>query len=179
MNKLVHYFTFTDNYIFHFLNEKLNCRAFNKMMPYITELGGVVFSLSLPIILILLNLRSSRNIGFEILFSMALSQVLVQILKRSLNRERPYNSLENINTFDITLKDYSFPSGHTTAAFITAIHLLIYMPQFAILFLLAATLVGISRIYLAVHYPSDVFVGALVGVGTSIVSHSHLFNMFK
>ena len=104
MNKLVNYFTFTDNYIFHFLNEKLNCRAFNKMMPYITELGGVVFSLSLPIILILLNLRSSRNIGFEILFSMA---------------------------------------------------------------------------YLAVHYPSDVFVGALVGVGTSIVSHSHLFNMFK
>lgn len=179
MKRLVNYFTFTDNSIFHFLNTKLNCKAFDRTMPYITELGGAVFSLLLPILFIILNMGSSRNIGFEILFSMALSQVFVQILKRSLNRERPYNSLENINTFDIMLKDYSFPSGHTTAAFITAIHLLIYFPQFAIFFLLVAILVGISRIYLAVHYPSDVLVGVIVGVGTSIVSHSHLFNMFK
>lgn len=177
MNKIVNYFTFTDRSIFHFLNTKLNCSLFDRLMPYFTELGGVVFSLSLPIILILLNLGASRNIGFEILFSMALSQVFVQVLKRSLNRERPYNMLKDINTFDIELKDYSFPSGHTTAAFITAIHLSIYLPQLMIVFLSIAVLVGISRIYLAVHYPSDVIVGVIVGVGTSIISHSHLFNM--
>lgn len=179
MKRIVNYFTFTDRSIFYFLNTRLNCKFFNRLMPYFTELGGVVFSLSLPIILILLNVRASRNIGFEILFSMALSQVFVQLLKRSLNRERPYTILKDINTFGMELKDYSFPSGHTTAAFITAIHLSIYMPQLMVLFLAVAILVGISRIYLAVHFPSDVFVGVIVGVGTSIVSHSHLFNMFR
>lgn len=179
MKKIVNYFTFKDKSIFYFLNTRLNCKIFNRLMPLFTELGGVVFSLLLPILLIIINNRASRNIGFEILFSMALSQVVVQILKRSLTRERPYNILKDINTFDIILKDYSFPSGHTTAAFITAVHLLIYLPQLTTIFLLIAMLVGVSRIYLAVHYPSDVLVGVIVGVSTSIVSHSYLFNMFR
>lgn len=179
MKRLVNYFTFTDNSIFYFLNTKLNCRAFNKVMPWITELGGILFSLLLPILLIIFNQTSSRSIGFEILFAMSLAQVLVQILKKTLTRERPYNSLKDINTFDIVLKDYSFPSGHTTAAFITAIHLAIYVPQLAALFLIVAAAVGISRIYLAVHYPSDVLVGFIIAVGTSIISHSYLFSMFR
>lgn len=179
MKRLVNYFTFKDKSILYFLNTKLNCRVFNKIMPYFTELGGLLFSMILPVLLITLNKSASRNIGFEILFSMALSQVFVQILKRTMTRERPYNMIKDINTFDIILKDYSFPSGHTTAAFITAIHLAIYLPQLALVFLLVAMVVGISRVYLAVHYPSDVLVGAIIGIGTSVVSHSHLFNMFR
>ncbi|AFS77709.1 phosphatase, PAP2 family [Gottschalkia acidurici 9a] len=174
MKRLVEYFTFKDLSMFYFLNTRLNCKLLNRIMPYVTELGGVVFSTIFPIVLIVLNKRQSRTIGFEILFSLGLGQVIVHILKKSLTRERPYNILKNINTFGIELKDYSFPSGHTTAGFTTAVHLSMYIPQFMLVFVAMAVMVGISRIYLAVHYPSDVAVGLVIGISASLVSHSYL-----
>lgn len=176
MKKLVEYFTFKDKALFYFLNTRLNCKVLDKIMPYITELGGVIFSTIFPIILIVLNKRQSRTIGFEILFSLGLSQVIVHTLKRLMTRERPYNILKNINTFGIELKDYSFPSGHTTAGFTTAMHLSIYAPQLMMVFLTMATLIGVSRVYLAVHYPSDVLVGFIIGISTAFVSHTYLVN---
>lgn len=177
MRKIIDYLTLKDKTILYFINTKLNCGFFNKVMPHITHLGGVVFSVFFPIILILINKKQSRLIGFEILLSLSIGQILIQILKRSLTRERPYNILKNINTFGIELKDYSFPSGHTTAGFTTAINLSIYMPQLMTVFLFLASTVGISRIYLAVHYPSDVLAGLVIGVGVSFISHSYLLNL--
>lgn len=180
MRYLKRFITFGDSRIFHMCNTKLSCKALDLIMPRITELGSLIFSGLMPLILIVVNIGKTRPLGIEMLASLSFSQVFVQILKRSFTRERPYNILENIKTFDIVLKDYSFPSGHTTASFSMATILTYYLPQFMIVFMGLAFLVGISRIYLAVHYPSDVIVGIVLGVTSSIITHSYFINnIFK
>jgi len=169
-----------DKKIFHMFNTRLSCKALDIIMLRITDLGSLIFSGLLPLVLIVINIGKTRLIGIEMLASLSFSQVFVQILKRSLTRERPYNILENIRTFDIVLKDYSFPSGHTTASFSMATVLTYYMPQLMIVFMALALLVGISRVYLAVHYPSDVIVGIVLGVTSSIITHAYFINnIFK
>ncbi|SDZ04485.1 undecaprenyl-diphosphatase [Proteiniborus ethanoligenes] len=180
MKHLKRFLIFGDNRIFHVFNTKISCKILDFIMPRITELGGLIFSGIMPLVLIVLNIGKSRPLGFELLASLSFSQVFVQILKRTMSRERPYNILENIKTFDIVLKDYSFPSGHTTASFSMATIFSFYLPQFMFIFIALATLVGISRIYLAVHYPSDVIVGVILGVSSAFVTHSYIVNnMFK
>lgn len=176
MKYLKRFITFGDNRIFHICNTRLSCKLLDFIMPRITELGGLIFSGIMPLILIVINFGRSRALGIELLASLSFSQVFVQLLKRTLTRERPYNILENIKTFDIVLKDYSFPSGHTTASFSMAAILTFYLPQFMFIFIALAFLVGISRIYLAVHYPSDVIVGIVLGVASSIITHSYFIN---
>lgn len=180
MKYLKRFFIFGDNRIFHMCNTKLSCKVLDFIMPRITDIGSLIFSGLLPLILIVINAGRSRILGIEMLASLSFSQVFVQILKRTLTRERPYNILENIKTFDIVLKDYSFPSGHTTASFSMATILTYYLPQFMIVFIALAFLVGISRIYLAVHYPSDVIVGIILGITSSMITHSYFINnIFK
>jgi len=174
MRTLAKYFAHSDRKLFYIINKNIKCGFFDKLMPYITELGGVIFTSILPLFLILISKNKARIIGFEILISLSISQVLVQILKRVLARERPYNILQNINTFGIKLKDYSFPSGHTTASFSIATVLSLNIPQLMIPVLILALMVGVSRIYLAVHYPSDVLVGVILGIVSSFATHSSI-----
>jgi len=173
MRLLGNYIRLGDRKLFYIINKSISCSFLNRIMPFITELGGALFSSALPIILIIINIGKSRVLGIELLASLSVSQIFVHTLKKLLSRERPYNILKNINTFGIKLKDYSFPSGHTTASFSMATVLSYYMPQLMIAFVFVALIVGISRIYLAVHYPSDVLVGIVLGTVSSIVTHSY------
>ncbi|MFA5523458.1 MAG: phosphatase PAP2 family protein [Tissierellales bacterium] len=180
MKYIKRFLIFGDKRIFYMCNTRLSCKVLDLIMPRITEIGGVIFSGLIPLLLIVINSGRSRMLGVEMLAALSFSQVFVQILKRSLTRERPYNILENIKTFDIALKDYSFPSGHTTASFSMATILSYYLPQLMIVFFILAFSVGISRIYLAVHYPTDVIVGIILGTTSSLVVHSYfIINIFR
>ena len=93
-------------------------------------------------------------------------------LKYSINRDRPF-----VTYPDITQKSKagspSFPSGHTSSAFVTATSLSLAYPKWYIIipsFTWAGT-VGYSRMYLGVHYPSDVLAGAVIGAGSAWLSY--------
>ncbi|MFZ4457225.1 MAG: phosphatase PAP2 family protein [Bacteroidales bacterium] len=95
------------------------------------------------------------------------------ILKRVFNRQRPFEAYPDDVTKLTDGGGGSFPSGHTSSAFATATSLSITYPKWYVIApaYTWASLVGYSRIYLGVHYPSDVVAGALLGSGSAYLSH--------
>lgn len=93
-------------------------------------------------------------------------------LKNVVKRQRPYLAYPDLITGKSSSTDYSFPSGHSSVAFATATSLSLAFPKWYVIvpsFAYAAS-VGYSRMYLGVHYPSDVFGGAIIGAGTAYLT---------
>lgn len=163
-----------DRKILFWFNDTLKNKFLDKFMYFFTYMGGWFITTTFLGGLFIFGKGKTRVIGGEGLIALGISQSIVNIIKRALERERPYKILENINTFGINLKDYSFPSGHTTAGFTIATILSLNIPSFSILFYLIAITIGISRMYLGVHYPTDVIAGIILGTVTSIIVHFKL-----
>jgi membrane-associated phospholipid phosphatase len=100
------------------------------------------------------------------------SSIITHSLKAIVNRDRPYITYIYIDKKD-SGGGYSFPSGHTSAAFCTATSLSLLFPKWYVIgpaYLWAAS-VGYGRMYQGVHYPTDVLAGALVGAGSAWLSY--------
>lgn len=137
----------------------------------VTDLGGAIFTSIFAIGLLVFGSKEIKLVGLEAMFALFFGQIFVQSLKRLMSRERPYKILEHLHTFGIELRDYSFPSGHTTASFSLATTLAVNLPKVAVVVLLLALLIGMSRIYLGVHYPTDVAAGIILGIFASLTIH--------
>ncbi len=104
--------------------------------------------------------------------SLIVSEIITYSLKYAVHRDRPYITYPFIDNA-YTEHDPSFPSGHTSWAFALATAASINYPKWYVIipsFIYAGT-VGYSRLHLGVHYPSDVFMGALVGSGSAFLGY--------
>ena len=138
---------------------------------FITNLGGAIFLIILTIIL-LISIKN-KKIGLSIFSNLAIITILNQLLKRILQRPRPteYRIIEETG--------YSFPSGHSmiSMAFYGYLIYLIYKyvenkyVKWILISLLSVLicLIGISRIYLGVHYTSDVLGGFLISISYLVI----------
>lgn len=111
--------------------------------------------------------------GWDVVGAVFINTVITQGMKYTFNRARPYEKYPLlIHPYNIE-SDASFPSGHTSTAFATAASLSINFKKWYVVvpaYAYAAS-VGYSRLYLGEHYPTDVFAGAAVGVGSAYLSH--------
>ncbi|WDU52408.1 phosphatase PAP2 family protein [Taylorella equigenitalis] len=88
---------------------------------------------------------------------------LYWFIKNSIKRDRPFRTYEHVSAVVIPKDTFSFPSGHTAAAFVFATMVSIYFPPFTFPVYTLACLIGLSRVLLGVHYPTDIVAGALLG----------------
>lgn len=127
------------------------------------------------------NDKGLRYQSCEMLVALGINIVSTYGLKSLFQRNRPHDQYPSEIFILTASKGYSFPSGHTSLAFATATSLTLSHKKWwvAVPAYLWASCVGYSRMYLGKHYPSDVIAGAVVGAGSSLVSHWLGKKLFK
>jgi undecaprenyl-diphosphatase len=156
--------------LFYLLNSLFERKKLNTFFRHITHLGGARMTISITMLILLFSTMPIRLWGIQSAVSLAGSHLLVALIKKVYPRNRPYLSLAQARVLPNPLKDHSFPSGHSTAIFSLVTPYIIHVPSLAVLLLPAALCVGFSRIFLGLHYPSDVLVGSILGTMFGILA---------
>ena len=120
---------------------------------------------------VLLAIPRTRKTGYAAVLSLIFGEIVTNLLlKNIVARPRPFAEIEALIPLIAKPTDFSFPSGHTTASFAVALVMLRMLPKkIGIPAVVLAALVAFSRLYLGVHYPTDVLVGFVVAlVGSSL-----------
>lgn len=159
-----------DGGILLFLQDAVRNPVLNPIMTVITSLGnaGIIWILLTAALLIP---KKTRKIGCMSACALLVSLLFNNILLKNLvARVRPYNAIEALIPIISKPSEYSFPSGHAGSSFASAWVLYRKLPKkYGIWAAILAALISFSRLYVGVHYPSDVLAGILVGIGCSYV----------
>jgi membrane-associated phospholipid phosphatase len=166
----------TDNWELNYLRNREANRTPGKTGFYNGISASMyVFTIAPPVTYLIAGLAKDdivfKKTALYLFESAAIAQAISFSTKAIVNRERPgvkYPTLTPVNK----VKNASFPSGHTSGAFALATSLTIVHPKWyvAIPSFAWAGMVGYSRLYLGVHYPTDVLAGAVVGAGSAWLS---------
>ena len=160
--------THTDLGILHAIKASLATPAMDSVMAFITTLGDMGF-IWFVVALTAIALKKHRAYGIAIIVAIVLAYVIGDLgLKHLFERPRPFLADPTLATNLIELpSSFSFPSGHTSSSFAAATVLCLtpfahrwFKPAAAA----GAVAIAFSRLYLSVHYPSDVCAGAILGI---------------
>jgi undecaprenyl-diphosphatase len=135
-------------------------------MRLTTHLGSAGFAVAVPVAL--LSFPGTRPLGATMAAAVLSSHLAVQLLKRTVVRARPSIREPGIPALSTLPDAYSFPSGHAAAAMALALPLAFVSPWLALPAVSGALVVGASRVYLRVHYVTDVVVGQILGAAAAL-----------
>ncbi len=171
-----------DMSVFTFFGEQIQSTFMNYVANFITFFGGSEFIIPMAVAgLVCCFFKKTRKFGMAVLFAVLVGTLLTNIIfKPMFARPRPYVYYEDNPLFmswyefagSHVESDKSFPSGHTTGAFEIGIALfLVCNKKYSWVFPICSVLVGLSRIYLMVHYITDVLGGVLIGTFAGIMGY--------
>ncbi|HVB32192.1 MAG TPA: phosphatase PAP2 family protein [Gemmatimonadaceae bacterium] len=140
--------------------------AFRAVLTAITHAGGAFSSLALAA-LPLVGVKPIAAAGAKPLAALVISHLIVQQFKRTVGRPRPSRSL-TARAMIAEPDRFSFPSGHAAAAMSIAVVYAVLFPALSVPVILSAAAVGLTRVFLGVHYPGDVIAGQLIAVATAL-----------
>ena len=136
----------------------------DRFMTAVTSLGdkGWFF---IVLGIILFCFKRTRKMGAAVLLSLAAGGLIGNVvLKNLVMRDRPCWIDESVRRLIQNPKDFSFPSGHTLASFETAVSIFLYNRKWGVPVIVLASVIALSRLYLFVHFPTDVLSGMALGI---------------
>ena len=135
------------------------------VVPLITRLGdaGIIWII---LTVLLLIIPKTRKTGVIMMAALLADVLLCNVfIKNLVARTRPFDVNTAVQLLVAKPRDYSFPSGHTSASFAAACALVRTLPQkWGTVCMILAGVIALSRLYVGVHYPSDVLGGMVVGI---------------
>ncbi|MBQ8688382.1 MAG: phosphatase PAP2 family protein [Ruminococcus sp.] len=160
------------------VQDRIRRPKLNIWMQRISALGNAGI-LWLVCAAVLLLIPGQRLTGIVVVCAQLVGVLLTNcLLKHLVARKRPFHKLKQLRPLIELPKDWSFPSGHTTSSVSAALILMCGLPLYAgIPALIMGLMIAFSRMYVGVHYPSDILGGAVMGVfsawaGSSLVERA-------
>ncbi|MDE6970349.1 MAG: phosphatase PAP2 family protein [Eubacterium sp.] len=171
MNQMIELLANTDIGILLYIQEHIRTPWLTPVVIFITSLGnaGIFWILLSALLLVSKKTRKAGFISFLALFASLLINNL--LLKNLVARMRPFDAYQALLPLVARPVDFSFPSGHTGSSFASAYVLYKRLPKKAgLAALVLAVLIGLSRLYVGVHYPSDVLAGVFTGIASGCLA---------
>lgn len=160
------------------LIQNLKSPLMDKIMTTITAFGNMgIFWILL--IIIFLTTKEYKKMAKYMIICLLVNIIIVNlIIKPAVGRQRPFEIVEGIKLLILKPQDPSFPSGHSAISFCMLTTILFFSKSKTINIMasLLAILISFSRLYLYVHFPSDIFCGIIIGVLSSLITLKFCFS---
>lgn len=157
-----------DGNILLFIQDNLRNPVLTPLMKGVTHLGdkGIFW---IVLTLVLLIPKKTRRAALCSMCACVLSYLICNLtLKHLVNRVRPYEVVEGLKLIVGKADDASFPSGHSSFSFASSVALLRSLPEAykkaGIILIILAAIIALSRLYIGIHYPTDVICGTIIGI---------------
>ena len=154
-----------------FIQDHVRCGALDPVMKFASFIGdyGMIWIILAAGLLVS---RKTRRGGIDMLVCLAISAALCNLVFKNLvARVRPFLTIEELELIIKPLYSYSFPSGHACSSFASAMALTLAFRGKGAWAFIPAALIAFSRIYVGIHYPSDILCGAVIGVLISLFTY--------
>jgi undecaprenyl-diphosphatase len=167
--KLIYSIHKYDVFMFNWLNNVSIHNSLVRLCRYVSKTGDGLLYIGLAIWLYW-DQGINDPLLKTLILAFAVERPIYFVLKNGFKRHRPQQALPGFRSVITPSDQFSFPSGHTSAAFMVATLLCYFFPYLTPVLLLWAVLVAFSRVILGVHFPTDTLMGAALGVCSAFYS---------
>lgn len=163
---MLDFFQNIDVSLLYFVNKSISNGIFDKFFLFITNvkhwyLVYIIFWL----MMIIKGNRKKRILAISIVLLIIFSdQLSSHLIKNLVARVRPCHIFNDLNLLTSCKNSFSFPSSHSVNNFAAAYFLSSFFPNYRKVFYMISISIAVSRVYVGVHYPSDVIAGAIIGI---------------